>query len=306
MNKHKRRSCHRNPGTWISLVFCIGVMMISFPCQAAPDIALVNSLRGQAFVDLGGSENTLELFDTLVPGMHVKTGPETDVVLTFYSGERYRIKANSVVTVQTDGLKTVRGTVETLEPVSVMPQIVPLARSEKPGKRQASIRVRELSVKKASFYPPHPKGVILADKAELSYPEPDKGRMYVIEVRDDQGVVIHSVQTREHSIVLPADLLAPGKSYFWRVTTKEEPVQTLVDFATFTTLSQDKVALRQTLHKQAEASGDSSLRLLAVRFDYDLGLYREACSVLNDLIKKRQATEAELTAWHKCECSKYK
>jgi hypothetical protein len=247
-----------------------------------PPVAIVCLVSGESFATVQHQRTRLALFTRLRPGTLVETMAASKVVLTFFTGRRYELGPEASVMVGRTGLERTRGHVRPLVSVPAAVDIAPIAREERPGTRLAATRIRTGQAAALSISNPYPSGgaVSLHDATVVSF-DPVPGYVsYRLEVEDDIGNRVFSVDTEAAAVPIPPGVLRSGASYYWRVQTRDPRKPALHAEAVFRTLSEAHATRRAALEAHARRSDDASLRLLLAEVNRVLGLRREACEAL--------------------------
>lgn len=238
--------------------------------QPGPDTApaaIVARLRGSAVVEGAPSPRPLRLFDRLVPGDVVRTGPGGEVVLVFRAGARARVTGSSRARLEEARAVRLAGTVETLSAVPTVPLVAPVAGA---GRTITAVRIRATALK---VFGPPAGAVTLADDTQLEF-EPVAGSRYEIEILDTAGTLVYRAEVSTPRFTVPRDALAAGTSYEWKVTARLPTGFTSTGESRFRTLGADAVKARENL--RSALAGERDAASLLAEVDRSLGLWREA------------------------------
>ena len=242
------------------------------PSASGKRAGLISELSGRASVrkDPAAASSTVERFAAIADGAVLELGPDSRVVLVLARGKRFELGAQARVSVHADRLGSASGPVRELPSLPALPRLVPL--DAKAPKALGGVRLRSTLVAGLS-----PAGSsALAMRTTLRFTPVEGAATYRIEVEDEQGRVVFSVQTTSAAVSLPSDVLQPGAGYYWTVRTIDRVGPQARAAAEFTTLRQDQAQAREELKRRLhEEGGVSSLALLAA-IDRQLGLYEEA------------------------------
>lgn len=271
--------------------------------QAEGKTAIVCFLQGSASAQEPGQtgRKDLELFDWLSSGTVIETGPGARLVIAFSNGSRYELGEKAAVVLGKSALKSQSGPVKPLESVPVMPQILSLAADVQPGNRLGGIRLRSSKPTIANLYPDE-GDALLPDQAVLSFePLPDV-RKYRVEIEDEQGRDLLSVETSVPRVTVAPEILKPGVHYYWQVRALEKDAST-VSYAAFVTPTEEEARLYKSFRTQVGASKDTANLLLLARYEMSIGLRRESCETLKEALALSPENEKikEMAAHAACE-----
>jgi len=267
----------------LSLAIVFGaIVLTSFPVTDER-IAIVCFLEGKArILDPGAKENRdLQLFDWLRAGAAIETADDAKVVVAFANGDRYELRGKVKAILKTNGFTSASGTLVKLSAVSFMPQIVSLAAESKPGSGLTAIRLRGTKRELAGLYPSEGSAA-LANEAVLSFTPLEGVEKYRVEVEDEWGNKILSVETNSAEVVVSPGILKPGASYYWWVLTLDKIRPSTTAYAEFFTLSAEQAKIRNALKSQFLESKDAAQLLLLAQVESVLNLRKEACATLQE------------------------
>lgn len=244
-------------------------------------VAIVCFLEGEAWIfeSTGKNPRKIELYDWINIGATLKTNLETKVILAFSTGDRYELggKAKAIVTQRM--MKSLTGSVKKLDPVPVLPQIVSISQKSSPGTKLGGIRLRSSKRYISGLYPSS-GATILADEAIIYFEALEGVEKYRVEIEDEQGNNILSVETASNEVVVSPGVVKPGANYYWQVRTVEKTKPYAVSYAAFATISEENALIRNAFKRKVYQSKDGANHLLLAHLDMALGLKREACITL--------------------------
>ncbi len=248
-------------------------------------VAIVCFLQGRASIQEPGQfgRKGLGLYDWLSSGSAVETGPGAKMVIAFSDGSRYELGEKASVVLGKAELSSQSGSVRKLEAVSVMPQMISLAGDTKPGSRLGGIRLRSSKKTISNLYP-NEGDAALADQAVLTFdPLPDVER-YRVEIEDEQGRDLLSVETSVPRVVVSPGIIKPGAPYYWQVRAVEKDELSTMSYAAFVTATEEQAGLRNSFRAQVGQSRDTANLLLLARIEMAIGLRRESCETLKEAL----------------------
>lgn len=262
-------------------LFVFGTLFSRSPTDSEGKVAVVCFLEGKAWVTHPGEKERSEiaLFDWIQTEAIIQTDSKSRLILAFSTGDRYELKGNAEATVGEKGFTSHTGPIKILSPVPVMPQIASISKESRPGSRLGGIRLRGSKNIITGLYPS--KGAtLLADKAILTF-EPIEGAIrYRIEIEDEWGNNIFSVETASPKIVVSPGILEPGANYYWQVRTLNKEKPSIFGEAIFATVSEENIKTINAFKEKAHKSKDVANLLLLAQMDIALGLQKEACETL--------------------------
>ena len=283
-------------------LFCCGIIVLLGALappvgageQAAPGpIALIAAIDGPAHVMLPRATRAtaLRLFDRLPVDATITTGSQATVLVVFRTGARARITPDSLVKVADRSLETLAGRIERLADVPPLPVFDPPA-ADVPRGRVAAVRIRG-----EEFDDLYPRGEArsLADATELAFVPKHAYGAYDVEIFDQGGRVVFMTRATEPRVVVPANVLDPGRSYVWRVSARTPSGAVIHGQARFATLTAEQRDWRRAARRAVQPQAVDALWLAEI--DLALGLLREARGVFhaagvrraNDVISARIA-----------------
>jgi len=266
-------------------LFIMGNLFLGASSEPKGKVAIVCFLEGKAWVSEPGEQERsgIDLFDWIKIGAVVETGSKAKMVLAFSTGERYEIGEKTKTTVGQKGFTSHTGSVKKLSSVPIMPQIASISQESRPGTRLGGIRLRGPKKFVSGLYPS--KGATMfADEAVLTFEPIEGAERYRIEIEDEWGNNIFSVETSSHKVVASPGVLKPGANYYWQVRTLEKDKPSTVSDAVFSTVSEENARKRSEFKAQAYQSKDVSSLLLLVQMDMAIGLRKEACETLKSAL----------------------
>ena len=269
----------------IIFLFIMGCLSLGYSSDTEEKVAIVCFSEGKAWLtELGEKERSeINLFDWIKIGTVIQTELEAKVVIAFSTGDRYELRGKTKATVGQEGFISSSGTLNKLESVPVMPQIAAISQEASPGSRLGGIRLRGPKGSISKFYPS--KGTtLLAEEAVFTF-EPIYGvKKYKVEIKDEYGNKIFSVETRSTKIATYPSVLKSGANYSWKVWILEKREPSILAEAVFSTVSEENTRARNAFKAQAYQSKDGIKLLLLAQLDMALGLWKEACETLNDAL----------------------
>ncbi len=273
---------------------------------ARPALALVAQLDGSATLTAAGSTRPLQLFTRLGAGDRVEVGVDGAVVVAMLTGERFRVPAGAWAELSADG--AIKGsTLEPLPQVATVPALAAIPPGEAPGPRSGAIRVRSGSLWGAEVEDLYPRdgAAAAADQAVLAFRSVVNTESYRVDVEDEMGETVFQVETRSPEVVIPAGVLEPGTEYYWRVRGSGRRSLSGRGEALFVTLAPADAEALEALRSAAEADGSVSALLLLAEAERSLGLYREACAVLDRVGGKAPENQHVVAAREVFACAEY-
>jgi hypothetical protein len=272
------------------LLFILGCISWGYSSDTEEKVAIVCFLEGKAWLTEPGEQRPSEinLFDWIKIGAVIQTESGAKVVIAFSSGDRYELKGKTKTTVGPKGFTSSTGSVEKLAPVPVMPQIAAISQEARPGSRLGGIRLRSVWQKGqkapiSRFYPSE-GATLLAEEAVLTFEPIDGIKKYKVEIKDESGNKIFSVETDSTKIATYPSVLKPGAKYSWKVWALEKEKPSVLSEAVFSTVSEENTRARNAFKEQAYQSKDGIKLLLLAQMDMALGLRKEACQTLRDAL----------------------
>ena len=266
---------------WLALISG-AIVLNSFP-GTNERTAIVCFLEGKAkLIDPGVKESRdLQLFDWLRAGAAIETADDAKMVVAFANGDRYELRGRVKATLQKNGFASALGTLVKLSAVSVMPQIVSLAAQSKPGSGLSGIRLR--GTRRELFgLNPSEGSAALANEAVLSFIPLEGVERYRVELEDEWGNKLLSVETISAEVTVSPGILKPGARYFWRVLTLDKIKPSTAADAEFFTLSAEQAKIRNAFKSQVLKSKEAAQLLLLAQLESVLNLRKEACTTLRE------------------------
>lgn len=263
------------------------------PAATPPASAIVTMVQGRCAVQI--SEATGEVaampFQVLPSGAVVTTGSDGAVTVGFVSGKRSRLEPGSRARVGENGLEIQRGAISALPDAATLPKILAIAAGAGAGKRPAAIRIRSAGRHELDLNP-RDGAASLADATTLRFGEVEGVDRYRVEIEDRGGKPVFAVETRSASLAVPAGILQPNESYYWRVRSLSLDLPVLEEEAAFVTVSREASEARAALVAEIGAHPEPDLILLLAELDAFVGLHHEACIDLEGLPAAQRATAA--------------
>ena len=272
----------RNLGLTVFIfLFILGNFSFGMSSGSDEKVAIVCFLEGKAWIVEPGEEERSEifLFDWIKIGAIVETDSEAKLTLAFSSGDRYEIEGKSKLTIGENAFTDKTGSIKELKPVPVMPQIASISLEARPGSRLGGIRLRGPKRIVSGLYPSE-EATVIADDAILTF-EPLEGvERYRIEIEDEWGNNIFSLETGSPKVIASPGVLKPGANYYWEVRTLEKDKPSTVSYAAFATVSEVHALTRSAFKEQSYRTKDGPNLLLLAQLEMAIGLRKEACETL--------------------------
>jgi len=260
------------------LLFALPPAVAATEAEPAPPVAIVCYLHGQVTLqtaDPDAAPLPVDLFDWLPAGATLRTGDDSRAVIAMAgNGARYELGPDAKIILHAEQ-PDMSGPVRELPSVTFSPRLPSLTDSRHWGKQAGAIRLRG-AADDGRLYPGN-GATLLADQPVLLFPLRPGAEKYRVEIEDEWGNNIFSVETRETRLDLSPGILKPGAFYYWRVRTVSRTMASTWEEAIFATLGEEDVRRHHELRQQAADSGDPALLLLLAWLDMELGLRREAC-----------------------------
>lgn len=268
-------------------------------------VAIVCFLQGKATVRTPGQgeRKDLGLFDWINSGASVETGAGARLVIAFSNGSRYEIGEDARVVVEKDGCISQNGSVKKLAAVPVMPKMVSLTADIKLGSRLGGIRLRSSKRTISNLYP-NEGDAVLADQAVLSFDPLTGIEKYRVEIEDEQGRDLLSVETSIPRVVVSPGIITPGTRYYWQVRALEKNEPATVSYAAFATATDEEAEWRNSFKAQVGPSRDVANLLLLARIEMAIGLRRESCETLSEALALFPDNEKIREAMARIDCEK--
>jgi hypothetical protein len=265
-------------GEWIAR--CTGVfLVVAIPCSASAQgsaskslAALISDLSGEVSVTQkpGGALTKAQRFDAIPLGATVETGPSARAEIVLAGGQRFELGAKARGTIAEKHLTSTSGPVKELPSLPPLPRMAALDESRPKGPA-GGVRLRGGTV--SGLQPSHI--VTLAEGTRLRFLPVAGASRYAVEIQDDAGRRIFSVESTVSEVVVPAGVLAAGGAYYWTVQTLDKVGGAARGATEFRTLSAEDARIREAVLRTLEGDGNGGLALRA-EIDRRLGLYEEA------------------------------
>jgi hypothetical protein len=268
-------------------------------------VAIVCLLSGKGSATFDKKRTELRLFHRLRSGTVVETEAGSRVVLAFFTGDRYEFGEKASGTLGRTGLDSKTGEIQKLTPVPATLDIAPIAKDEKPGTRLAAARIRTGAGPGKSFSNLYPAegAATVAEAALLRFDAVEGYQKYKLDLEDETGNAIFSMETAATIVEIPVGVLREGAQYYWRVRTLDAEKPAMRGEAVFSTLNHKSATRRAALKAHADASRDLSLLGLLADFDRSVGLQREACEELRGVLDQGAASPANAEVLTRFGCS---
>lgn len=279
----------KNMGLIAFIFFLAFLACLSFAASSDSEgnVAIVCYLEGKAWLSeqSGKERSEIGLFDWIKISTVVETGQKTKMVLAFSTGERYELGEKTKAFVGQNGFTSYTGSVEKLTSVPVMPQIASISEESRPGGRLGGIRLRSWDRLFSGLYP-NMGDTVLADELVITFDPIEGVEKYRIEIEDEGGDKIFSVETATHEVIISPGVLKPGANYYWQVRTLGKDKPFTISEAVFATLGEKDAHTRNAFKAQAYQSKDGVNLLLLAQMELSLGLRKEACGTLKDALSQ--------------------
>jgi len=234
-------------------------------------------------------KRSLQLFDWLPAGAIIEVGQDGASTVAFATGRRYELGVGAKVTLAEDGFSAQSGSVQTLSSVPPLPRVAAIAQDAPSASRAGAVRIRGLRI--ADLYP-RADSTTLPDATVLRFAPTAEATTYKVDIEDEGGKTVFSIETQAPSIAISAGVLKPAARYDWRVRTLNKPGPAARGEGEFTTLSSHAVTEREALRQPLHAAGDAASLALLAEIDRRLGLLYEAREDLRAALVKSPGNEA--------------
>ena len=233
-------------------------------------VAIVYEMTGEALrIEPGHSRLAVNLYDRLPAGTTLELSPSSRLALAFMTGKRYEISGQAHATLGKGDLGAHSGGVRSLPSVPVLPRLAPIAEDDHPGPKAGAVRIRSETI--SGLHPD--RGITtLASAIRLRFDPVPATLKYQVQIVDQAGKVVFSVETQAAEVRVPPDLIAPGGTYRWTVQTRDRPGAVARGEATLVTLDADQARAREELQLWMKSSGTADDLGLLEGVDRALGL----------------------------------
>jgi CHAT domain-containing protein/tetratricopeptide (TPR) repeat protein len=252
--------------------------LLALPIAAAEPVAIIYSLAGEASLTVP-AQRSLRLFDRLLAGTVVEVNPGSRLALAFVNGIRYELGERSRVTIGQKDLASRTGPVRPLPPAPRLPRLSPIAAEDRPGPKAGAVRIRAETIQ--GLYPDS-GAASLASATRLRFDPLPPAPKYRVQIVDQKGETLFSVDTRDNEVSVPPGVLKPGETYRWTVETLDRPGAVARGEATWVTLDDSRARAREELRLWVQRSGDKDDNLLLIAVDQALGLAVESRQAVED------------------------
>lgn len=267
----------------LPLIF--GYLSVDALSQSEKNVAVVCFLEGKAWsLEPGKKERSeVSLFDWIKIGTVIQTETKTRIVLAFSTGDRYELKGRTKITVGQKGIASSTGSVKKLTSVPVMPKIAAISKESKPGSRLGGIRLRGSKRPIYGLYPSE-GATVIAEEAILTFNPVDGVKKYRVEIKDESGKIIFTIDTGYPKVATYPPVLKPGANYIWKVQSldKEPPI---FSEAAFSTVNEENAQAWTAFKERAYQSKDGVDLLLLAQMEIALGLKKEASETLKTALE---------------------
>ena len=202
--------------------------------------AVVCSVTGDAWLLEAGREEArgLRLLDILTPEATVRTGPDSEVRVTFWDGQRFLFGHETEVQIVPTTVDTHVGTVRALPPVGVRVPLEPIADAAAgPGRETGRRLCAECASRSEGLSLDPPTGsVVTANQLTLSFSALGGDQVYRVSVERPWGAPVLEALTRATSLSIPDGTVEAGQVYHWHVRTTSRDHPVVCASGVFTTL----------------------------------------------------------------------
>lgn len=235
------------------------------PARSKP--AVIGASSGDVRL-VGAVPRAIRAREWLAEGAVLELPADARVVVVYRSGRRFEVRGATVAKIGPEALASA-GRVEELERLPPWPAFPSLDPKDARGTHEAAARVRTGFVRGMQ---PAEGGAVPAGEAWLQF-EPEAGAsLYAVDVRDESGAAVYQVRTRSVDVLVPPELLQPGRQYVWSVATVDNVGLPAKGEAGFRTLAASVAAARREIHAAAERIGSADARAYVEELDSALGL----------------------------------
>lgn len=264
-----RRRVSRSAAAFLSLALAAGRAAAAPPAEP---VAVVYAANGEAFAAAPGrSAKPVRLFDWLVAGTTVSV-VSGSVAIAFTDGNRFELPARARAVVEPSGLRTRRGEVRRLAPVSPFPRLSGVT-SDVRGSRPGAIVVR---ANEMTGLRPEPGQVCRASGVEFSFDAVPGASLYRVEAADAAGSIVFRTDVAVTRAVVPRGVLDPGGEFTWCVRTLDLKGATATGEAWFSTLDALDESRLDALREGAERGGGAADWTLLAAIELRRGLLADA------------------------------
>ena len=266
----------QNRGARVLLVAVLPLAALAQDRHAPEAVAVVTSVSGDVTASVPPDKKfPVHLFDWLLAGSTIESGASSKLTLVFADGRRYEVPEKSRVSLSIAGLKSLAGSVHSLEAVPPMPRLVAVAAS-RVGARSGAIRLRQGSDLHFRALYPNANSLTLPDNTMLRYAPIEGASRYRIELEDESGKTVFDAETQLLAVAVPAGILHPGSHYYWKVRTIGRMGPSVRGESDFATLGEEDIQRRSAVRAVLEKEGDVQSLALMAEIDRRLELLVEA------------------------------
>lgn len=243
------------------------------PTNAAAEqsFAVVSELSGTASTAAGPGmkSSALVIYDWIPAGAEIQVGPNSVMTVVLASGRRFALGALARATVAPKGLTWNGDAGRELSPLPPMPHLPPLSSKNRPVGTAGAVRVRG---ERITGLHPASGDRSLADQAALLFQPVQGASKYRVEVADAGGQVVFTTETSVTEVTVPAGLLKPAGTYYWRVETLDRFGAAARGEAQFSTADTGTERSRAAMADMLTASSDARALGLLAEIDRRIGL----------------------------------
>ncbi len=251
-------------------------------------VAVIASISGDASVTVPAdrTRKSLRLFDWLPAGSVVEVGGNSNLIIAFSNGNRYRMESGAKAMLAAGALKAPSGAVRNLPPFPPMPRLAAINRDANAGAKAGAVRIRGVETPQILNLYPRAGTAALPDETTLLFSPVREAARYKVELEDESGRTIFGAETESASLAVPSGILKPGARYYWRVRTVEIAGPAARGETEFTTLASEEIFRRASFKAGLRERGDAESPALTAEIDRRLGLLIEARSELREALAK--------------------
>jgi hypothetical protein len=168
--------------------------------------------------------------------------------------------------------------------VLVMPNLDAISWESIPGSRLGGIRLRGNKKFITGLYPGE-GATSLAEETVITFESLEGIEKYRVEIEDEWGTKVFSVETESPRIIVSPGVLSPGANYYWQVQTLDKDMPSSVSYEGFSTIKEENARILKAFRASISNSKDGIDLLLQSRIEAALGLKREMCASLKVALK---------------------
>ena len=240
-------------------------------------------VKGAVLVELPGAvrPRPAALLDRLPAGTAVECRRDAVVALVTEDGRRFQVVGEARIEIGDGEVHAVRGSLERLPAVPSSISLAPILEAGGLNLRAGAVRVRGDEGGAAWLYP-REGAAARASGTTLRFAAVAGAREYAVAIEDEGGERVLAVQTAATTVEVPAGILRPSASYFWRFRPLGDSHLYPSTEAYFVTLSDADAASFSELERRSRAGAEPSMTALRIGLAAGLGLWWEACEALQE------------------------